>query len=52
MSFKQLKNIPVEGLQGVSEKDTKLIVKAFNKKDLSKYIQWAQAIVTLAEGEE
>ena len=52
MSFVQLKNVPFEALQGVSENDAILLKKAFNKRRLSKYVNIAQAIVTLAEAEE
>jgi len=52
MSFEQLKSIPFEALQGVSENDAILFRKAFNKRELSKFVNIAQAIVTLAEAEE
>ncbi|MCL2209980.1 MAG: hypothetical protein FWC19_01185 [Treponema sp.] len=51
-SFNQLKKLPIDVLQGVSENDALLLEEAFNIKELSKYVQRAQAIVTLAEGEE
>jgi len=52
ISFSQLKKVPIDALQGVSKNDALLLEKAFNIKELSKYVQRAQAIVTLAEGEE
>jgi len=52
MSFEQLKSAPFEALQGVTEDGARLMKKAFRKKELSKYVTWASAIVTLAEGEE
>jgi len=52
MSFKELKNAPFEALAGVTENDAILMREAFKKRELSKYVRWAQAIVTLAEGEE
>jgi len=56
-TLKELVNAPVSALQGVSEGDEELLKKAFNVKtvkDLAnlKYVKWAQAICTLAEGEE
>ena len=57
MSLKEIANAPVEAIQGVSENDSKLLQEAFNVKTVSdlaklKYVQWAQAICTLADGEE
>jgi hypothetical protein len=56
MPFKELAKAPVDALSGVSEGDAKLLKEAFNVKtvyDLAKlkYVKWAQAICTLAEGE-
>jgi hypothetical protein len=56
MSFKELAKAPVDAISGVSEGDAKLLKEAFNVKtvyDLAKlkYVKWAQAICTLAEGE-
>ncbi|MBF0137642.1 MAG: hypothetical protein H7833_07845 [Magnetococcus sp. DMHC-1] len=56
-TFKQLVDAPVAALQGVSEKDAALLKEAFNIKTIGdlaklKYARWAQAIVTLADGEE
>ena len=56
MSFKELAKAPVEAISGVSESDAKLLKEAFNVKTVSdlaklKYVKWAQAICTLAEGE-
>ncbi|MBF0108185.1 MAG: hypothetical protein HQL76_03285 [Magnetococcales bacterium] len=56
-SLKQLVDAPVSALQGVSDQDAVLLKSAFNVKtikDLARlnYVLWAQAIVTLADGEE
>ena len=56
-SLKDVVNAPVYAIAGVSEGDADLLKKAFNVKtvkDLAnlKYVKWAQAIVTLAAGEE
>ena len=51
-SFGQLKNAPIEALQGISKEDAKLILEAFKKNALSKYVNIADAIVTLAGAEE
>ena len=56
-SFKEIANAPVAALQGVSDSDGKLLQEAFNVKTVAdlaklKYVKWAQAICTLAEGEE
>ena len=56
-SLKEIANAPVAALQGVSDNDSKLLQEAFNVKTVSdlaklKYVKWAQAICTLAEGEE
>jgi len=55
--LKEIVNAPVAALQGVSENDGKLLKEAFNVKTVAdlaklKYVKWAQAICTLAEGEE
>ena len=57
MTFKELVNAPVAAIQGISENDGKLLQEAFNVKTIAdlanlKYVKWAQAICTLAEGEE
>ena len=52
MSFKQLKNAPIDALAGVSENDARLIMEAFRKGEFSKYAKIADAIVTLAKAEE
>jgi len=52
MSFTQLKDAPFEALAGVTNQDSVMIKKAFRKKQLSKFANIAQAIVTLAEAEE
>jgi len=56
-TLKEIANAPVDALQGVSENDAKLLKEAFKVKTVSdlaklKYVKWAQAICTLAEGEE
>ena len=56
MKLKEIAAAPVDALQGVSEGDAKLLKEAFNVKTVSdfanlKYVKWAQAICTLAEGE-
>jgi hypothetical protein len=56
MSLKEIVTAPVDAIAGVSEGDAKLLREAFNVKtvyDLArlKYVRWAQAICTLAEGE-
>ena len=56
-TLKELVNAPVSALQGVSDGDGELLLKAFNVKTIGdfaklKYVKWAQAICTLAEGEE
>ena len=56
MTFKEIANSPVDAISGVSEGDAKLLKEAFNVKTVSdlanlKYVKWAQAICTLAEGE-
>jgi len=52
MSFKELADAPFDVIQGVTEKKAELIHKAFYKKALTKYVNIADAIVTLAEAEE
>ncbi|TGM57103.1 hypothetical protein EHQ91_02285 [Leptospira biflexa] len=56
-SLKEIADSPVSALQGLSEGDADLLLKAFNVKtirDLAnlKYVKWAQAIVTLSETEQ
>jgi hypothetical protein len=56
-TFKELAEAPVDAISGISEKDAALLAEAFNVKTVSdlaklKYVKWAQAICTLAEGEE
>jgi len=55
-ALKEIAHAPVDAIQGVSENDAKLLKEAFNVKTVSdlanlKYVKWAQAICTLAEGE-
>jgi len=56
LTLKELVNAPVDAIAGISEGDAKLLNEAFYVKtvfDLAKlkYVRWAQAICTLAEGE-
>ena len=56
MTLKEIANSPVDAISGVSEGDAKLLLEAFNVKTVSdlanlKYVKWAQAICTLADGE-
>jgi len=57
LTLMELAKAPVDAISGVSEGDAELLKKAFNVKTISdlaklKYAKWAQAICTLAEGEE
>lgn len=56
MTLKQLTEIPVEGLEGLSADHGALLAKLGVKtvRDLAewKYVAWAQAIVALAKVEE
>jgi len=52
MSFEELIKAPFDALSGVSENDARLVNEAFSKRELSKFVKIAQAIVTLAEAEE
>jgi len=56
LTFKEIAEAPVDAIAGISEGDAKLLKEAFNVKTISdlaklKYVKWAQAICTLAEGE-
>ncbi|GBU26999.1 hypothetical protein R84B8_00519 [Treponema sp. R8-4-B8] len=56
MTFKEIAAAPVDALSGISEGDADLLKKAFKVKTVSdlaklKYVKWAQAICTLADGE-
>ncbi|EMY70603.1 hypothetical protein [Leptospira vanthielii] len=56
-SLKEIADSPVSALQGLSEGDSELLLKAFNVKtirDLANlnYVKWAQAIVTLSDTEQ
>jgi hypothetical protein len=47
---------PVDAIVGISEGDAKLLKEAFKVKTVTdlaklKYVKWAQAICTLADGE-
>ena len=60
MTLKELVNAPVHAIAGISENGAKLLNEALPNvnlktiKDLAnlKYVKWAQAICTLAAGEE
>ena len=56
-NLKDLPNAPVDAIAGVSANDADLLKRAFHVKTIAdlanlKYVKWAQAICTLAEGEE
>jgi hypothetical protein len=56
LTLKEIVGSPVYAIAGVSEGDAKLLKEAFNVKTVEdfaklKYVRWAQAICTLAEGE-
>jgi hypothetical protein len=57
LTLKEIANSPVDAIQGVSARHADLLKEAFNIKTVAdlaklKYVKWAQAICTLAEGEE
>jgi len=52
LTFKDLSNSPFDAIKGISEDTAKRLREAFTSKSLSKFVNIAQAIVTLAEGEE
>jgi len=52
MTFNELCAAPFNAIKGVSEKDAERIKAAFKPRALSKFVNIAEAIVTLAEGEE
>jgi hypothetical protein len=59
-TFKELVNAPVYAIAGISENGAKLLNEALPNTNIKtigdlaklKYVRWAQAICTLAEGEE
>jgi hypothetical protein len=56
MALKELTAAPVDAIAGISEEDAVLLKQAFKVKTVSdlaklKYVKWAQAICTLADGE-
>ena len=51
MTFKDLSDSPFEAIKGINENTANRIREAFTPKSLSRYVNIAQAIVTLAEGE-
>ena len=52
MTFKDLADCPFEAIKGINENIANRVREAFTPKSLSGYVNIAQAIVTLAEGEE
>jgi len=57
LTLKELVNAPVDAIAGISEGDAKLLKEAFKIKTISdlaklKYVRWARAICTLADGEK
>ena len=56
LTLKEVAAAPVDAIAGISEGDAKLLKEAFHVKTVAdlaklKYVKWAQAICTLAEGE-
>ena len=56
LTLKEVAASPVDAIAGISEGDAKLLKEAFNVKTVAdlaklKYVKWAQAICTLADGE-
>lgn len=56
-SLSEIAKAPVSALAGITEEDAALLKKAVGVKTVAdlaklKYVKWAQAIVTLAAGEE
>jgi hypothetical protein len=56
LELNEIASAPIYAISGVSEGDANLLREAFNVKTVSdlaklKYVKWAQAICTLAEGE-
>jgi len=56
-TLKEIASAPVDAIQGISERQAKLLEEAFKVRTVAdlaklKYVKWAQAICTLAEGEE
>jgi hypothetical protein len=56
LTLKEVAASPVDAIAGISEGDANLLKEAFNVKTVAdlaklKYVKWAQAICTLAEGE-
>ena len=52
LSLKQLTSAPYEALAGISKENAALLRETFKKNELSRYVSWAEAIVTLAQVEE
>ena len=55
-TLKEVANAPVDALFGLSERHAKLLLEAFKVKTVAdlaklKFVKWAQAICTAAEGE-
>jgi len=56
MTLKELTAAPEDAIDGISEGDAKLLKEAFHVKTVKdfaklRYVKWAQAICTLADGE-
>jgi len=56
LTLREVAASPVDAIAGISEGDAKLLREAFKVKTVAdlaklKYVKWAQAICTLAEGE-
>jgi len=56
LTLREVAASPVDAIAGISEGDAKLLKEAFNVKTVAdlaklKFVKWAQAICTLAEGE-
>jgi hypothetical protein len=57
MKLKEIAAAPVDAIQGISEKGAIALKECFKVKTVAdlaklKYVKWAQAICTCAEGEE
>jgi len=56
-TLKEIAKSPVDAIQGISERQANLLYEAFKIKTVEglanvRFVKWAQAICTLAEGEE
>ncbi|GIX40792.1 MAG: hypothetical protein KatS3mg129_0525 [Leptospiraceae bacterium] len=57
LSIKEILNLPVSAIQGITEEDAELLKKALKIKTIkdlgkNKYFRWAKALVDLADAEE